>query len=113
MLRLYVVFSIFLSVNVLAEEMLPIIDESDEIEEFDSERLDEARKNNLYCEVEFTVTKEGATRDIKVVDCPQKTFEEPSIAAVKKFKYKPRMMNGKAVNVYGVTSMLWFEPQSK
>ncbi|MFL0803683.1 MAG: hypothetical protein K6L81_08180 [Agarilytica sp.] len=45
MLHLYVVFSIFLSVNVLAEEMLPIIDE---IEEFDSERLDEARKNNLY-----------------------------------------------------------------
>ncbi|MFL0803684.1 MAG: energy transducer TonB [Agarilytica sp.] len=59
------------------------------------------------------MTKEGATRDIKVVDCPQKTFEEPSIAAVKKFKYKPRMMNSMTVNAYGMIIVFWFELQSK
>ncbi len=104
---------LLLSMNVLAERMLPITPKDPEAEEFDPERLSKAKDKDLYCEVEFTVTKEGATRDIRILDCPQEIFEETSIAAVKKFKYKPRMMNGKAVNVYGVTSMLWFEPQSK
>ncbi len=56
------------------------------------------------CTVEYTVTTTGATRDIHVLDsrCTDSVFRRPSINAAKRFKYKPRIINGEAVEVLNV-----------
>lgn len=55
------------------------------------------------CIVEFTVTRSGTTRDARAVDgqC-RSVFEKASVAAALKFKYKPRVIDGQAVEVPGV-----------
>ena len=56
-----------------------------------------------YCIVEYTVTTSGAIRDPVAVDCqPQGVFEKASIKAATKFKYKPRVVDGEAIEVAGV-----------
>lgn len=55
-----------------------------------------------YCIVSYTVTASGATRDPVVTDCPNGVFANASKKAAMKFKYKPRVVDGKAVEVAGV-----------
>jgi protein TonB len=56
-----------------------------------------------YCIVEYTVTTSGAIRDPVAVDCqPQGVFEKASVKAALKFKYKPRVVDGEAIEVAGV-----------
>jgi protein TonB len=57
-----------------------------------------------YCIVQFTVTRQGTTRDPFVIEdqCTDELFREPSIQAALKFKYKPRIIDGQAVEVPGV-----------
>ena len=56
-----------------------------------------------YCIVEYTVTTSGAIRDPKAVDCePAGVFEKASVKASLKFKYKPRVVDGEAIEVAGV-----------
>ncbi len=55
-----------------------------------------------YCTVEFTVTSMGTSRDAKVVDCPDSVFERASLKAAERIKYKPRVVDGVAVDVTGV-----------
>ena len=57
-----------------------------------------------YCVVQFTVTRQGTTRDAFVIEdaCTDTIFRDPSIQAALKFKYKPRIMDGQAVEVPGV-----------
>lgn len=62
-----------------------------------------------YCTVEYTVTKTGETTDVKTVDCPQSVFSSASIKAAKKFKYKPRVIDGEAIEVPGVRNRFTFE----
>ena len=62
-----------------------------------------------YCTVEYTVTTSGETRDVAVVDCPQKVFASASIRAAKKFKYKPKVIDGTAIEVPGVRNRFTFE----
>ena len=55
------------------------------------------------CIVEFTVTRSGTTRDARAVpgQCDS-AFEKASVEAALKFKYKPRVLDGQAVEVPGV-----------
>lgn len=63
-----------------------------------------------YCIVEYTVTKAGATRDPQAVDCqPQGYFEQASVQAALKFKYKPRVIDGDAIDVPGVQNKFTYE----
>jgi protein TonB len=63
-----------------------------------------------YCTVEYTVTKSGAIRDPRAVDCqPAGYFERSSIKAALKFKYKPRVIDGQPVDVDGVRNRFTFE----
>lgn len=62
-----------------------------------------------YCTVEFTVTEIGTTTNIVAVDCPEKVFESSSIKAAGKFKYKPRVIDGKPVSVPGVQNKFTFQ----
>ncbi len=63
-----------------------------------------------YCIVEYTVTTTGAIRDPQAVDCqPQGIFERASVKAAEKFKYKPRVVDGNAIEVAGVQNKFTFE----
>ncbi|MFC1720025.1 energy transducer TonB [Pseudomonadota bacterium] len=66
-----------------------------------------------YCVVQYTVTKNGTIRDPFVVEgqCTSSLFEQASIQAAHKFKYKPRIMDGQAVEVPGVQNKFTFEIQ--
>ena len=63
-----------------------------------------------YVVVSFTVTTDGTVRSPKVVDAkPQGVFEQSAINAVLKFKYKPRVIAGQAVEVHGVQNKFTFK----
>lgn len=63
-----------------------------------------------YCIVEYTVTTSGSTRDIRPVDCqPSGVFETASVKAAEKFKYKPRVVDGAAIEVAGVQNKFTYE----
>lgn len=57
-----------------------------------------------FCIVEYTVTKQGTVRDPVVLEdqCTSSLFHRASIQAALKFKYKPRVIDGEAVEVPGV-----------
>lgn len=60
--------------------------------------------------VEFTVTAAGTVKDVVVADAkPPKIFDRAAITAAGKFRYKPRVINGKAVEVQGVQNLIRFE----
>lgn len=63
-----------------------------------------------YCIVEYTVTTSGAIRDSVAVDCqPAGVFEKASVKASLKFKYKPRVVDGEAIEVAGVQNKFTYE----
>ncbi len=63
-----------------------------------------------YCIVEYTVTTSGAIRDPVPVDCqPEGVFESASVKASLKFKYKPRVVDGEAIEVAGVQNKFTYE----
>ena len=66
-----------------------------------------------YCIVTYTVTTTGAIRDPYVEnesDCsPKGIFERASIKAALKFKYKPRVVDGQAIEVAGVRNQFTYE----
>ncbi len=68
-----------------------------------------SRGKEGYCTVKFTVTEIGTTTDIVEADCPDRVFLRPSIKAAAKFKYKPRVVDGKPVSVPGVQNKFTFE----
>ena len=63
------------------------------------------------CVVVYTVTTTGATRDVRVVEsmCSNKLFYSASVAAAEKFKYKPRVIDGQAVEVHDVTNRFIYD----
>lgn len=64
-----------------------------------------------YCVVQYTVTRQGTTKDPFVVDgqCTSSLFNSASINAALKFKYKPRVIDGNAVEVPGVQNKFTYE----
>jgi len=63
------------------------------------------------CMVRYTVTATGVTRDVQLVpgQCADEVFQDVSIEAARKFKYKPRVINGEAIEVPGVRNRFIFE----
>lgn len=60
--------------------------------------------------VEFTVSKTGATRDAFVVKAePEHVFDRAALDAALKFKYKPRVVDGVAMEVAGVQNKISFK----
>lgn len=67
-----------------------------------------------YVLLEFTVTETGATADPKVIEAqPKGVFDEAAMKAVLKFKYKPRVENGRPVSVSGVRHVITFKLDKK
>lgn len=60
--------------------------------------------------VEFTVTALGTVIDPRVIDAnPPNIFNRAAMNAAKKFKYKPKIVDGKAQAVTGVRNIIRFE----
>jgi protein TonB len=63
-----------------------------------------------WVHLRFTVTARGTTDDILVLDSnPTGYFESAARQAVKRYKYKPKVDNGQAVDRPGVEVVLSFE----
>ena len=63
-----------------------------------------------FVDVEFIVTKQGSVRDPKIIQAsPEGIFEQAAIDATLKYKYKPRVVNGEAMEVSGVEVRVTFE----
>ena len=66
-----------------------------------------------FCVVQYTVTKQGTIRDPFVIEdqCTSSLFHRASVQAAMKFKYKPRVIDGQAVEVPGVQNKFTYEIQ--
>jgi len=63
-----------------------------------------------YVIVEFTVTKTGSVRDPIVIEAePASVFDRAAMDAALKFKYKPRVVDGVAMEVAGVQNKISFQ----
>ena len=62
-----------------------------------------------YVVLEYTVTQQGAVKDITVVESePSTIFNRAATRSAKGYKYQPRVENGKAVEVPGVRTKIVF-----
>jgi protein TonB len=76
-----------------------------------------ARGIEGYCTVIYTVTETGTTRDARPIpgECLTKdgqqtsVFDRVSVRAASKFKYKPKVVDGKPIEVNGVKNRFTFE----
>jgi len=64
-----------------------------------------------FCVVQYTVTSLGTIKDPVVVEdqCSSSLFHRASLQAALKFKYKPRVIDGEAVEVPGVQNKFTYE----
>ncbi len=64
-----------------------------------------------YCVVQYTVTRQGTIRDPMIVEdqCTSSLFHRASLQAALKFKYKPRVVDGQAIEVRGVQNKFTYE----
>ncbi len=58
--------------------------------------------------VEFVVTTSGSVRNVQVVESTSGLLNDSAIDAARKFKYKPRVINGTPVEVSGVQNIITF-----
>jgi TonB family protein len=67
-------------------------------------RLDPDESEERYCEVRYTVTKDGRTDDVQIVgsDAAEST-QKSVVSAVKKARYAPRYENGEPVETQNMT----------
>lgn len=62
-----------------------------------------------HCDMEFTVTKTGEVVDAVATSCSSSVFENASVKAVLKWKYKPRVVNGEPIDSPGVQTRLTYK----
>ena len=64
-----------------------------------------------YCVVSYIVTRQGTIKDPFVVEdqCTSSLFHRASLQAALKFKYKPRVVDGQAIEVPGVQNKFTYE----
>ena len=61
-----------------------------------------------HCKVRFDVSPEGAPFNVTAPYCTQRLFERSSIKSVQKWKYNPKIVDGRSVARSGVESKISF-----
>jgi len=62
-----------------------------------------------YVVLEYTVTKQGTVKDPIVIESkPKGVFDKAAIKSALRYKYKPRVVNGEALEVAGVQTKVNF-----
>jgi len=60
-------------------------------------------KKEGFVKVAFTITKEGLVKSPRVLEAnPKRIFDRAALTAIRKWKFKPKMVEGKAVEQEGV-----------
>lgn len=86
------------SISITDGEMLPLVNVTPTYPTRAASRGIEG-----WCQVSFTVTDTGGVRDVIVVDAePAGIFDTSSIRAAEKFKFQPKVVDGKGVEVPNV-----------
>lgn len=73
---------------------------------------DSAARKGLegYVIIEYTVDEKGSVQDPHVIFAePMRVFDRAALKAVQRYKYKPRVVDGRAVPVHGVRQRITFE----
>ena len=67
------------------------------------------------CVVHYTVTTAGTVKDVEVAEdqCDNVVFHRSSIEAAKRFKYKPRVIDGVPLEVHGVYNRFYYNFSDK
>ncbi|WP_298918801.1 energy transducer TonB [uncultured Algimonas sp.] len=66
-----------------------------------------------HCNVKFNVSPEGQPFDVVATYCTQSVFERPTIRSVQKWKYNPKIQEGRPVGRVGVISKVSFRLQDE
>lgn len=66
-----------------------------------------------HCRVRFDVSPEGQPFNVQATYCTQSLFERASIRSVEKWKYNPKMQDGRPVARRGVESKITFQLQDE
>jgi protein TonB len=62
-----------------------------------------------WVQLSFTINELGGVEDVSVIKAdPKRVFDRDAIRALKKWKYKPKIVDGKAIKVPGMTVQLDF-----
>jgi len=97
-----------------------ILREPTEIQDFDAQpilrvppqypdRCQRKAKTRESVFVEFDVTKDGATENIRTVESTNSCFNEAAVSAVAKWRYRPKALSGVPVERKGVQTQISFE----
>ncbi len=61
-----------------------------------------------HCIVRLSVNTYGQPFNIVVTECSQSIFKRPTIKAVEKWRYNPKIRDGQAVTMHGVETLITF-----
>ncbi|NNE57099.1 MAG: energy transducer TonB [Hellea sp.] len=61
-----------------------------------------------HCRMRFDVGTDGAPFNIDAYSCTDRVFERESVKATSKFKYRPKIVEGVAVNMTGVETKITY-----
>lgn len=62
-----------------------------------------------HCTLRFDVSAQGQPFNITATHCSERLFERPSIKAVERWTYRPKIVNGQAKAMRGVQDKIVFE----
>jgi bla regulator protein BlaR1 len=73
-----------------------------------------ARGIEGYVVVQYTVSTDGTTKDVRVLESSSTLFERSAIESAQKYRYRPRIIDNTPVEVAGVTTRIEYalEPPS-
>jgi TonB family protein len=66
------------------------------------------RGNSGWVQLQFDITDNGAVENVRVVTSTNEIFEQPSIAAVQRWRYVPKLENGLPLGRAGEQTVLTF-----
>ena len=68
-----------------------------------------SRKIEGWVKVQFTIAENGTVRNPRVVGAtPKRIFDDAALGAIRKWRFKPRLVEGKPVERPGVTQVIRF-----
>jgi len=61
-----------------------------------------------HCRMQYDVSPEGVPFNVTAIKCTDSVFENASVSTVKKWKFNPKIVNGRAVSRSGVENKVSF-----
>ena len=69
--------------------------------------------NSGYCKAEFDVSPEGKPFNVRTSICTNRTLESATIKSIQKWKYNPKIVDGRSVSRSGVQTTVKFNLQDE